>query len=121
MSDDALFAGYEPPVTEPLSAGRRLTLRQHTDIERGVHPLTKEPLPNPSPGTCGDCAFRVSVNGDAKVYPKCFRPGVRRSCSVTTDVRAFWPACPGFVAAASLSEEQQTRLDCGENPAVVIR
>lgn len=118
---DALFPGYEPSTdVEKLSAGQRLTLRQHSDIERGVHPLTKEALPDPLPGTCGDCVFRVQVHGGAKVYPKCFRPGVRRSASVTTDVRAFWPACPGYVGFGELSDEQVTRIDCGEDPGTVI-
>lgn len=117
---EALFDGYESPVAPELSAGRRLTLRQHADIARGVHPLTKEPLLDPLPGTCGDCAFRTQVNAGAKVYPKCYRPGVRRSASVTTDVRAFWPACPGYVGWGELTDEQVDRLHAGENPAAVI-
>jgi hypothetical protein len=69
---DALFdlePGAVPPVpAEKLSAGRRLTARQHVQLAAGIHPLTRGPLhpdaapaePRDAPGLrCGACAHRV--------------------------------------------------------------
>jgi hypothetical protein len=92
---DMLFPMADPPEQPDLSAGQRLTLRQHADIERGVHPLTGEPT-RPDLGTCGDCALRIQYG--AHGYPKCHREVAGRRIyvmhSARTDVRAFWPACP---------------------------
>lgn len=103
MSDEPLFGGYEPPapVDEPeLSAGQRLTLRIAAKVATGVHPLMKGPLhPDATPQTtaaqplglcCGSCAHRAP--GGFHQWPKCeIGP---QSRSATTDVRAWWPACP---------------------------
>lgn len=98
-SQEPLFPDFEPaplpPEKDPeLSAGRRLTARQHADVERGIHPLTGEPT-RPDLGTCGDCALRrPETSYSGKTYPKCDRPGVRKAHSASSDVRAWWPACP---------------------------
>lgn len=116
MDDEALFPGYEAPVPpRPLSADRRRTLRQKADVERGVHPLTKEPT-RPDLGTCGDCAFRTMVHGGNKTFPKCFRPGVANTHSAATDVRAWWPACPGYRADSAMTEDERDRKEAGEWP-----
>lgn len=84
-----------PDERAHLSYGRRLTLRQRADVERGVHPLTKTPA-RPDLGTCGDCCHRRSERkGDGR-YPKCdLGP---RTHGPATDVRAWWPACDRFEA-----------------------
>ncbi|MEU8023739.1 hypothetical protein AB0B88_16140 [Micromonospora haikouensis] len=98
----------EPPA--PLSAGRRLTLRQAATLDGGRHPLTRGPLhPDAAPADdrrapghrCGTCQHRRPVGGTARSYPKCWhgwsgRPEdtpPRYSGGPATDVRAWWPAC----------------------------
>lgn len=111
---DALFDGYEPeiiPAKNPdLSADRRLTLRQQGDIRAGVHPLTRGPLHDQGdraanrhdgarrPLTCGTCVFRESFLWHNATYPKCIAHNrVFVKHSTTTDVRAWWPACPSYL------------------------
>lgn len=114
VSDEPLFAGFDPPdppTEPPLTAQRRLTLRQKADVAAGVHPLTHTPLhPSASrdavpgqsgPFTCGACVFRAP--GGPHDYPKCLLPGpdghpirARLSHSATTDVRGWWPACGDY-------------------------
>lgn len=107
---DALFAGYEPPATEHLSADRRRTQRQHADVERGVHPLMRTPLHPDAPTdvkptdgrrpvTCGTCTHRSLEVPHFQGWPKCGVGPVSRSAA--TDVRAWWPACPQFEGAPS--------------------
>ena len=81
----------EVDPTAGLSAGRRLTLRQKTDVEKGVHPLVGGPT-RPELGTCGDCAHRTGNHGGNRTYPKCDLLPVTHSAA--SDVRAWWPACP---------------------------
>lgn len=98
--DEALFPAeeYTAPAAAALdvaglSTQRRLTLRQRADVDRGVHPLTREPA-RPELGTCGDCALRR-----VEKYAKCWRDDGRLAThSAATDVRAWWPACPAFVS-----------------------
>jgi hypothetical protein len=108
-----LFDGYEPdppPHKDPdLSAGQRLTQRQQTDIRAGRHPLTRGPLhpqadpdamkddgPN-RPHTCGTCTFRELLAYHNRNYPKCTGYGrTYITHGATTDVRAWWPACPTY-------------------------
>lgn len=112
---DPIPARSEP---EQLSAGRRLTLRQKRDIERGWHPLSKVnpggglKLAPAGTGTCGGCRFREpSAN---RSYPKCLHGAYEESgvnsegrpytltryprvaSSAQTDCRAWWPACTDF-------------------------
>ena len=55
-----------------LSADRRRTARQHLDIARGRHPLTRGPLTAKLRATCGNCTHRVLVDGGRhRAYPKC--------------------------------------------------
>jgi hypothetical protein len=107
VTDEPLFGGYDPPEEpasgEALSAGQRLTLRQHGNVKAGIHPLTRGPLhPDAArelasgtrePYTCGSCAHRVTNYG----YPKCIaHNGVFVKRSAAADVRAFWPACTAY-------------------------
>lgn len=85
----------QPLVVEPpakLSPDRRRTLRQHTLVELGVHPLARRPT-KPELGTCGDCRFRELISYRARTYPKCTRFPERVNHSAGTDCRAWWPAC----------------------------
>lgn len=130
MDQPPLFPGYEPPApdtVEDLSAGQRLTQRQAAYVALGVHPLTRGPLhplasrhrdaaaPKADPFTCGSCRFRQVVPYRGRTYPKClwYPPaGVppetlpldkfpRVAHSQTSDVRAWWPACPDYVPGDS--------------------
>lgn len=121
--DDSLFPGYEPairvllPGEQPgLSADRRRTLRQAERIADGVHPLTGGPLhelasrhrdaeaPKDDPFTCGSCYFRESLRYHLKTYAKCVQgDGKRVSHGASTDVRAWWPACPNYSPSDRLS------------------
>lgn len=99
--------------TSGLSAGRRLTLRQAADLERGRHPLTRGPLhPDAAPADdrtaagarCATCRFRRPVHGGARAYPKCLHgwsgdprdEPPRCSNGPATDVRGWWPACRDY-------------------------
>lgn len=94
----------EPVNDEPLSADRRRTLRQRTDITNGRHPLAGAPLHAQAPSdaasgdrsrpfTCGTCAHRVTQRSPhmANAYPKCSIGPI--TGGPATDVRAWWPAC----------------------------
>src|SRR4051812_5987121 len=134
VSDDeaALFEGYEPvpaPAVEPMSPGRRRTLRQAEDIALGRHPLTGgmiHPLasrsrdasaPKDDPFTCGSCSFRESITYHDKTYAKCVPPGnlsaeqyerygpPRLSHSEASDVRSWWPACRDYSPGSSISPD----------------
>lgn len=123
MTDQpGLFDGYEPAVplpVVPLSADRRRTARQAAAVAAGRHPLTRGPIhplasphrdasaPKNDPYTCGSCLHRSQ--GGYHRWPKCWlpAPGVgadappsrvypRATRSATTDVRAWWPACPDY-------------------------
>lgn len=91
---EALF-GEAPEPVEPLSAGARLTKRQHDLVASGVHPLTKTAA-RPDLGTCGTCVHRVMQHGGASNYPKCDLSPMSRSAA--SDIRAWWPACDRWEA-----------------------
>jgi hypothetical protein len=116
----------KPSEDMSLSAGRRLTLRQAEMVANGVHPLTRGPLhplasrhrdasaPKGDPFTCGSCYFRKVAQYHDYSYPKCWLPGPntgqvqtygavtvtvgypRATHGATSDVRAWWPACPDY-------------------------
>lgn len=107
--EETLFPGFDPPPAAPgvaydedMSAGRRHTARVLFDVHRGIHPLMRTQLheqasrgasssdPRQLPFTCGTCVHRDIFGG----YPKCLIGP--QSHSVTTDVRAWWPACPQY-------------------------
>lgn len=118
-----------------LSAGQRLTLRQAGYVQAGIHPLTRGPLhplasrhrdasaPKDDPFTCGSCWFRKVEKYHDRAYPKCWLPGPgtgqerkfgdvtviigypRVSHAATSDVRAWWPACPDYSPGDSLSND----------------
>jgi hypothetical protein len=85
-----------PPV-EKLSADRRRTLRQHAQVEAGVHPLIGLRA-RPDLGTCGGCERRVLLGYHGRTYPKCEEHEITHGAG--TDVRAWWPACERFVPAS---------------------
>lgn len=103
---DSLFPDIEPTATvagETLSAGRRLTIRQRANVDRGIHPLTRTPIDQDPEHTCGTCRFRA-----AGQYPKCLWPDPDKPIShrhhprftsgPATDVRAWWPGCTDWEA-----------------------
>ena len=78
---------------EKLSAGQRLTIRNNTRLERGVHPLALGPLdPNPD-HPCGNCAHHV-VRIYSKHYHKC---RLNETGGPATDLRLGWPGCMAWV------------------------
>jgi hypothetical protein len=85
--------GRVPRDPDALSYGQRLTLRQRDDVKAGRHPLAGEPA-HPELGTCGGCTFKQV--GGPHGWNKCLEPGSPRTSSQSTDVRAWWPACPRF-------------------------
>jgi hypothetical protein len=105
MTDTQVGLFGEPSRTQPgpvLSAGQRLTARQHAAAAAAVHPLThgrihpdapRDATDRTAPGLrCGTCRHRARSHRD---YPKCwFGDGIRTSHGTATDVRAWWPACP---------------------------
>lgn len=103
----AARGGNPQTTTDRISAGQRLTLKQHAAVAAGIHPLTKQQLHPDAPDdtsptdrykrpfTCGTCQFRQAPWG----YPKCFKDGgdgARITSGPTSDVRAWWPACPDY-------------------------
>lgn len=113
MTEPMLFPDLVPvdltpaDAAEKLSAGRRLTLRQKADVERGRHPLTRGRLAD-NGETCGTCVHRVLANWHNRTYAKCaqgINPATTpldkapfASHSQTTDCRAWWPACRDWQA-----------------------
>ena len=131
---ETLFPGYEPerrelrPSEQPdLSADRRRTLRQAERIADGIHPLTRGPLhelasrhrhanaPKNDPFTCGSCWFRAQFSAGNSKFAKCtfgmtnehryVTDAPRISASVTTDVRAWWPACRDYSPSDRISND----------------
>lgn len=99
MTEPTLFPDLQPVETvagETLSAGRRLTLRQKADVDRGVHPLRRTRT-DPDPAhTCGSCIHRELYQHHNRTYPKCDVGPVAHSTQ--TDVRAWWPGCTDWKA-----------------------
>lgn len=110
----SLFPDLASEAAEPvekLSAGRRLTIRQHADVERGRHPLADHGATfsrelTEQGHTCGDCLYRTTGTGHNGDYPKCWWPRKpdtdtrdrairpeRITSGAATDCRAWWPAC----------------------------
>ncbi len=99
MTQDELF--HVEPTHLPGdkdSAGVRRTKRFLERIELGYHPLTGTRL-HPDAHRerdgegprCGGCQHRIEWAG----YPKC---EFYKTHSEATDCRAWWPACPQWVA-----------------------
>jgi len=122
LFDPTPYAVEAPAPAEPLSEGRRRTLRQAARLAAGVHPLQpiagralrlhpeaprtadrQEPGPR-----CGTCWFRKVLPHHNRAYPKCLFPGSyspdelekfgypRVSHSTASDVRAWWGACTDY-------------------------
>lgn len=84
----------EAEPVEKLSAGRRLTLRQHAEVAVGRHPLTHGRLYPAEDARCGNCRFRELLDWHNRTYPKCvYGDGYRVAHSTQSDVRAWWPGC----------------------------
>lgn len=122
-----------------LSADQRRTLRQAEDVATGRHPLTGGPLhplasrhrdagaPKSDPFTCGSCYFRSVEQYHGRSYPKCWLPNPnvgagapstriydRVSHSASSDVRAWWPACPDYRPGDALSPDAARSIPLGE-------
>ena len=133
-TEAALFPGFEPPPPAPLmSVGQRLTARQAFDISVGRHPLwggSLHPLasrhrdstaPKSDPFTCGSCWFREVFRYHGKTYPKCVYGATNERCAqkvthgASTDVRAWWPACPNYSPGGSLSSDAAGSIPAPED------
>ena len=119
-------APAEPAPQDWRSRAQRRRDRQAAAIDLGQHPLsvalgisiplisaTRDGVDLVRP-SCGDCAFRRSVSGGHRSFPKCTAHPVERSRvdedgrtwtwheypRVThgegTDVRGWWPACTDY-------------------------
>lgn len=102
--------GTPAPPPEKEGHDARRTRRQRELVAAGIHPLTRQRA-RPELGTCGDCLHRRLVSYRNRSYPKCdagtIPPGndrpdtwPRANHSGSTDVRAWWPACPDHGPAA---------------------
>ena len=99
MTDATLF-DPGPPLPDPLdglSAGQRLTLRNHQLLAEGTHPATHTAT-RPDLGRCGDCAHAIIEHhgGSARAWWKCELHRLGRSHSAASDIRVGWPACARF-------------------------
>ena len=65
------LVSVEPDPAPKVSADRKRTLRQHTDIAAGRHPLTRGPVRQPEGETCGSCAYRQHFTNGNRNWPKC--------------------------------------------------
>lgn len=96
---DRLFDPGPPLVSEetekgePISAGRRLTLRNAELLAAGTHPATGDRLFIGTGETCQTCIHRRIDVGHAKRYNKCARHRLGLSGSANSDIRVSWPAC----------------------------
>lgn len=81
-----------------LSYGQRLTIRARLAIAEGRHPANG--LPIDTEHRCGDCAHFSRYGYRRRTYMKCEFHRLGESHSEASDMRANWPACPHFKAAA---------------------
>jgi hypothetical protein len=113
MNTPSLFPDLVPTdpcradAAGPLSAGRRLTIRQRADVDAGRHPLTRGRLSDDPDARCGNCRYRRVLPYHRRSYPKCLwgptdvdaaeyehdqrPPYVTHGAA--TDARAWWPGC----------------------------
>lgn len=116
VTQDALFADYEPVVVEAgeeLSADARRTARQKRLVAEGTHPLALTKT-RPELGTCGDCQWRRLFGHHNRSYPKCTMPADRArrmTHGAASDCRAWWPACGDHM---SFPEGHIRCRDCDE-------
>lgn len=80
------------PGPEPLSAGRRLTIRNNDSLARGLHPATGQRLAG-NGETCGTCAHHNHYDYHNRAYNKCAKHRLGESHSAASDIRVSWPAC----------------------------
>lgn len=77
------------PAPEPMSAGRRRTVRQRLLLAQGINPGSRRPFAG-NGETCGTCA-NLKAEGHNRTYYKC---GLFLSTAGPgTDIRLSWPAC----------------------------
>ena len=91
---DTLF-DLEPITTTPvvlLSAGQRLTLRNHQSIANGIHPATRQPLREGNEH-CKTCAFLFPHGDSRRRFWKCRKHVRGFTFGAASDVRVNWPAC----------------------------
>jgi hypothetical protein len=88
-------ADAEPDGYSEMSPAARLTVRQRRAIAAGRHPFGG-PLRDPPGETCRTCARREPGGGGNRSYWKC--PAGGYSHGAASDVRLWWPACPGWSA-----------------------
>lgn len=109
----------EPLPADPKTRGQIRLKRQGEALAAGWHPLSLTSAPGlrlhadaapagdrAAPGLrCGTCRMRVLQSGHARAFPKCLYPDPdvrprggwpRDTNGDGTDVRAWWPACPGY-------------------------
>ena len=83
------------PEPEPLSAGRRLTIRNNDSLARGIHPATGQHLAR-NGEVCATCTHHevVSHYSSRQTYwHKCAKHRLGVSASSASDIRVSWPAC----------------------------
>jgi len=140
-------ADPEPPLSADRRRTQRqaddITLGRHPLTRGPLHPLASRhrdaQSPKDDPFTCGSCYFRQSFGWHSRSYPKCALPGPvrdyrrgedgqwrwvtvegapRASHSATSDVRAWWPACPDYSPGSSISSDAARSIPANdENPA----
>lgn len=81
-------------VMDQLSAGRRLTIRQHADVEAGRHPLLRGLRLADNGETCGTCVHRTPSSAKTgQRWPKC---EFHVTNGAVSDCRRWWPACTAW-------------------------
>lgn len=107
MTQPSLFdvdpAAIQPTPADPLaglSTRRRLTVRQFTDLQMRVHPVTKRPLRADAPVASNKCATGprcgscVHLFGHEFRFLKCGAANRRYATrGQASDIRKWWPAC----------------------------
>lgn len=97
LFDATEFAIVDTPV-EVLSADQRRTQRARVAIAGGRHPANG--LPIDIEHRCGNCVHLNRYEYHRRTYIKCPKHRLGESHSAASDMRASWPACPHFEAAA---------------------
>lgn len=89
-----------PPASEPepLSAGRRLTIRNSDSLARGIHPATGQHLAR-NGEVCATCTHHQHLGWHNRAFHKCAKHRLGRSHSAASDIRIGWPACTLWEAA----------------------
>lgn len=97
MSDlDGMLFNLDPlppaPEPEPLSAGRRLTIRNSDSLARGIHPATGQRLAV-NGETCKTCTHHLHLDWHNRSFHKCAKHRLGLTHSSASDIRTSWSAC----------------------------